>query len=330
MTRVRQALLTGGALLGAICLLAALAAVVLDVRPTVFRSGSMSPTIPAGALALVHRVDARDISRGDVVGVTVADGSRLTHRVVEVSVADDVATLHMRGDANAVTDPEPYRVTEADRVLGAVPRLGYAVEWLTTGVGRLALGMYAGFLLLVLVRPHPPRRTPAGRSVPTPGRRRAPKTRTRVRVVGVAALVALGGALELSHASDGWAAWSDSSAVTGTTLGTHAVLPPTSVSCTGGGLLASLTYSWPSMDPRYTYRAELVDSTGTVQRTDVVPESGQADYRVTYASADLPMGDFTVRVSSLLTASTTWTSPTTASAGGSKTSSMPGPTTACG
>lgn len=102
------------------------------------------------------------------------------------------------------------------------------------------------------------------------------------------------------------------------------------MSCTGGGLLTSLTYSWPSKDPRYTYRAELVDSTGTVQRTDHVPESGQADYAVTYAFADLPLGDFTVRVSSFLTTSTTWTSTTTTSAGGSKTALMLGLTTACG
>lgn len=156
MTHFRQALLTGGAILGAICLLAALGAVVLDVRPMIFRSGSMSPTIPAGALALVERVDGSDISRGDVVGVIVADGSRVTHRVVEVSVVDDVATLHMRGDANAVTDPAPYRVTQADRVLGAVPRIGYGIEWLTTGAGRLALAMYGAFLLFVIVRPTGP------------------------------------------------------------------------------------------------------------------------------------------------------------------------------
>lgn len=329
MSHLRQAALTGGAVLGAICLVAALGAVVLDVRPMVFRSGSMSPTIPAGALALVQRVDAPDISRGDVVGVIVPDGSRVTHRVVEVSVTDDVATLRMRGDANAVADPEPYRVTQADRVLAAVPRLGYAVEGLTTGVGRLALGMYGAFLLLVIVSPHP-RRTPPDRAVAAPGRRRAPKPRTRARVVGVAALVALAGSLELTHTSDAWAAWNDSVDVTGTTLDTHTVLPPTSVTCTGGGLLASLTYSWPSKDPRYTYRAELVDSTGTVRRTDIVPESGQGEQRVTYAVDDVPLGSFTVRVSSFLTESTTWTSTTTTSAGGSKAALLLGLTTACG
>lgn len=149
-------------------------------------------------------------------------------------------------------------------------------------------------------------------------------------VYGAFLVLVLGGPLELTQASGGWAAWSDSSAVTGTTLSTHSVLPPTSVSCTGGGPLASLAYSWPSKDSRYTYRAEVVDSTGTVRRTDLVPESGQADYGVTYAVGDLPLGNFTVRVSSFLTASASWTSTTTTSAGGSKTAVLLGLSTACG
>lgn len=330
MTRLRQALLTGGAILGAICLLAALAAAVLDVRPMIFLSGSMSPTIPEGALALVQRVDGDDISRGDVVGVTTADGSRVTHRVVDVTVDHDVATLRMRGDANEVPDPQQYRVTQADRVLGAVPRLGHAVGWLTTGTGRVALCVYAAFLLLVLVRPHEHRRAFPDRAGSPPGRRRAAKPRAQARVIGFAALVALGGSLELTHATPGWAAWIDPAAVTGTTLGAHTVLPPTSVTCTGGGLLAPLTYSWPSKDPRYTYRAQLVDSTGTVRRTDIVPESGTGSHSVTYPVDGLPLGAFTVRVSSLLTASTTWTSTTATAAGGSKAALFLGLTTACG
>lgn len=330
MTRLGQALLSGGAILGALCLLAALGAVVLDVRPLVFRSGSMSPSIPTGALALVHRVDAGDISPGDVVGVTAADGSRVTHRVVDVTVVHDVATLRMRGDANEQADLEPYRVTQADRVLGAVPRLGNAVGWLTTGPGRVALGMYGAFLLLVVLRSEAPPRTHVVRREQTPGRRRGDSPRPRARIIAVLALVALGGTLELTLASNVWAGWTDS-AVTGTTLRAHAVLPPTSVSCSGGGLLAPLTFSWPSEDPRYTYQALLVDSSGTVLRTDIVPESGQSGYSVTYAADDLPVGSFTVRVSSFLTESTTWTSTTATSHAGSKVAVLfVGVTTACG
>lgn len=144
--------------------------------------------------------------------------------------------------------------------------------------------------------------------------------------LGVAA-VALVGALQLTEADPSWAAWIDAASVTGTTLAAHIVVPPASVSCAGGGLLAPLTFSWPSTDPRYTYQAQLVDSTGTVRRTDVISESGQSAYDVTYAAADLPNGDFAVRVTSYLTASTTWTSSTSTSAAGTKTVLL---ATACG
>jgi hypothetical protein len=151
------------------------------------------------------------------------------------------------------------------------------------------------------------------------------------RATGVAIPLTLGGSLLVSQASGSWAAWTHSAAVTGTTLGAHAVLPPTTVDCDGGGVLAQpLIYSWPSKDPRYTYRAQLVDSSGTVRRTDLVPESGQGSYSVTYDAGDLPAGSFTVRVSSFLTGSTTWTSATAAAHPGSKVSVLfVGLTTAC-
>ena len=145
-------------------------------------------------------------------------------------------------------------------------------------------------------------------------------------VLGAAA-VAVVGALQLSHAEPSWAAWIDSAPVTGTTLAAHTVVPPASVSCTGGGVLAPLTYSWPGRDPRYTYQAQLVDSTGTVRRTDVIPDSGQSAYDVTYAADDLPDGAFTVRVTSYLTASPAWTSSTATSRAGTKTVLL---ATACG
>ncbi|MFC7359735.1 hypothetical protein [Nocardioides astragali] len=150
------------------------------------------------------------------------------------------------------------------------------------------------------------------------------------RATCVATLLALGGSLFVSQASASWAAWTDSAAVSGATLGAHEVLPPTTVDCDGTGVLVPLTFSWPSKDPRYTYRAQLVDSSGAVRRTDLVPESGQGSYSVTYAAGDLPAGSFTVRVSSFLTGSTTWTSATAASHPGSKVSVLfVGLVTAC-
>ena len=154
-------------------------------------------------------------------------------------------------------------------------------------------------------------------------------SRCRALLTGAAVLGA--GCLLAAHPAVGWAAWTDSVPVASTTLAAHTVLPPASVTCSPNGLilLTPLTYSWPARDPRYTYRVQLVDSTGAVLKTDVVPESGASTYSVTYAPGDLPFGNFTVRVSSYLTGSPTWTSTTYASAPGRKANLTLGLTTTC-
>ena len=155
-------------------------------------------------------------------------------------------------------------------------------------------------------------------------------TRLRRALLAGGAILGAALSLELTHVTHAWAVWTDSVTVGSTKLDAHVVRPPASVSCAGGGLLMPLTYSWPSKDPRYTYRAQLVDSTGTVRRTDVVPESAKSTYSVTYAVGDLPLGDVTVQVSSFLTGATTWASSTATSGAGTKAALALGLTTTCG
>ena len=117
----RQGLLTGGAVLGAVCILAAVAAAAFGLRPLVFLSGSMSPAIETGALGIAHEVPASSLEPGDVVSVPTEGGERVTHRIVSVAMDGDEAELTLRGDANATADADTYRVAHADRVLFDVP-----------------------------------------------------------------------------------------------------------------------------------------------------------------------------------------------------------------
>lgn len=149
---VGNVVLTITAILGSICIVATVAAVVLDVRPLVFRSGSMSPAIDTGALAVARTVDVDDLKVGDVVSVLDAQGVRITHRVRNVTVRDGTATLVLKGDANAAVDAEPYVVTTADRVLFDIPRAGYVVSWMSGPVGVFLGGLLVGGILLSTVR----------------------------------------------------------------------------------------------------------------------------------------------------------------------------------
>lgn len=157
---LRETLLTVGAISGLLCVGIALAAAIFGITPLVFRSGSMSPAIDTGALAFAKGTPATELEVGDVVSVTNASGDRVTHRIESIEVVTgNSATLVLKGDANTDADSEPYVVSEADRILFSVNRLGYVATWLSGPVAVFAGGVLVGVLLMVAWRPDGPRRT---------------------------------------------------------------------------------------------------------------------------------------------------------------------------
>jgi signal peptidase I len=148
LTVLRELALTGGAVAGALCLLFALLGATAGVRPLVFTSGSMAPTIRTGDLAITRPVELDRVAPGDVVSVLDARGMRVTHRVVDVDTERHL--LRLKGDANDVADPFPYPVDRVDRVLFAVPAGGYLLTWSGRPTAQLLLGAYLAFVLWTL------------------------------------------------------------------------------------------------------------------------------------------------------------------------------------
>lgn len=260
---VAHLLLTASAVLGAACLLLALAAPLLHLRPLIFTSGSMSPTIPSGSLALARETPAADLAVGDVVTVPV-QGTWVTHRVVQIEHRPGVALLQLRGDANDAPDPQVYRVSSAPRTFVHVAHAGRAVATLSSPVGVVVLGVVVAHLWGILRRP-PRGGTPGGRSGTRrrerepAGRRRAPAL-ARVGVVGAAVAVLVSPVVALPAAQ---AAWSDAVTVSGATLAT--VTPSTTtVSC---GLLnvGSTTLTWAAVPHATGYRLSFGAGGATTQ-----------------------------------------------------------------
>lgn len=175
LPRIRSAVLTVGAVLGTLCLLGTVVAPVLGIRPLIFLSGSMSPAIPAGSLALARTVDAADLEVGDVVTVP-ANGSYVTHRIVEVTHAPGKATLLLRGDGNEVADANAYVVTSAPRTFFSVPRVGSVVAWFSRAPGVYVL---AGWVALVIGSIRRGDRGPRPEVTPAPAVRTAPTLASR-------------------------------------------------------------------------------------------------------------------------------------------------------
>lgn len=132
--------------LGGLALLWQLIAWLCGLSLVIIVTGSMSPTMPPGTLAVVQHVEAADIRVDDVVTVPRNDSDvPVTHRVVAVEANGDTAVLTLRGDANPIDDPEPYIVADAQRVVAALTWLGPAAGWLLSPFVRI------GFVMLVAV-----------------------------------------------------------------------------------------------------------------------------------------------------------------------------------
>jgi signal peptidase len=144
-----EVLLTVAAIGGTICILAVVVAMVFHVTFILFKTGSMTPTIPTGSLAVVQRIPASEIRVGDIVTVDRGTLLPITHRVTSVKKAptDDVASrqITMKGDANTAPDPEPYVVSHVRRVMLSVPGLAYPLVAISNPlvIGGITVGAAA-------------------------------------------------------------------------------------------------------------------------------------------------------------------------------------------
>jgi signal peptidase I len=310
----RQIGLTVGAVVGTLCILAAVAAVVLDVRPLVFRSGSMSPTIGTGALAVARHVDASTLEVGQIVSVPTPSGERVTHRIQAVQHEGGSAVLQLKGDANEAPDAAPYVVTHADRVVFSVPWLGYAVGWVAGPVGLFGLGLYAAFLLSVIVRPGD-----RGDSRPTHRGGRAAR-----RAVSVsAALVVVGGTLAAgtllqARTVPTLAAWADPAAVSGTALSAYVVPAPNGSSCalvtSGTGSERGVNLTWPATTapaPSLAYSSVVAGLATSTANVVNVSTNKQLQVRYNPSTAANQNKIVTVQATGYPTGATSWLGATT-------------------
>ncbi|MGC4757733.1 signal peptidase I [Micromonospora trifolii] len=129
LARVGDLVLTVLAVGGTACVVLVPLAFFFDISLILFKTGSMSPTIPAGSLAVVREIPASEVHVGDVVTVDRTPLPPITHRVVDIANGGGTTRLlTLRGDANEANDAAPHAVSHVRLVEWSVPRLGYAVR----------------------------------------------------------------------------------------------------------------------------------------------------------------------------------------------------------
>jgi signal peptidase I len=244
----REVFLTLGAVLGVVCIVVTAAGFAFGVKPLIFRSGSMSPAVHTGDMAISRTVEASTLERGDIVSVVNSGGERVTHRLVNAARQGDARQLTLKGDANKKADTEVYTVTRAERVLFTIPKAGYVVNAVTSPVGVFVLGLYVAWMVALIVRrpgrgrPDEPGTSDRRRGG---GARRRDRSSTKSRSAARSAVAAASVGL-LTVASPAAAAWTDPVAVTGTTLTAYTVPAPATFTCGGLGVL-SVTFNWAAV-----------------------------------------------------------------------------------
>lgn len=114
-------------------------------------TGSMSPTMPPGTLAVVKPVDPAGLSIGDAITYQLHSGEPevVTHRIISVvrSLGGDT-TFVTQGDANPVPDASPVKAGQIRGVVWySIPYMGYVNGWLTGEQRIYAVGAAVVLLL---------------------------------------------------------------------------------------------------------------------------------------------------------------------------------------
>jgi signal peptidase I len=114
----------------------------VGARSLVVKSGSMTPTIRTGDVVVVRPIAPTEAKVGDIVTFEDPDGSKrlLVHRVRAIARHGRRFHLTTQGDAN--TTQEHWQVP-VDGTIGTVvyrvPKIGFAVSWISTPAGRIGL-----------------------------------------------------------------------------------------------------------------------------------------------------------------------------------------------
>ena len=252
---IREILLTLGALAGLVSIIFFIAGLAFNITPLIFKSGSMSPTIDTGALAFARTVPASEVQVGDIVSVYDSQGTRITHRVETIEQqGNNLAIAQLRGDANPITDPDPYVITEADRVFFSVDRLGYVAVWLSGPSGFVLGAIAVCGLSYIAFRPRK-KRSNSGPGEddthvvvdrPQPnnlGTGRGDSHALKVIIALATVGLSVAGIANIGGTQAGFAGSATAGSVTFTTAASFPT-PPASLTCTGNG--TSVTLTWPA------------------------------------------------------------------------------------
>jgi signal peptidase len=111
----------------------------LGVKPTVIYSGSMSPALEVGDIAIVQKVDIATIKPGDIIQF-LQENVTILHRVIRITETEGNTLYITQGDANDNPDSQPV---PPNYILGksifTIPKLGWTQIFVKTIVRKIGI-----------------------------------------------------------------------------------------------------------------------------------------------------------------------------------------------
>lgn len=119
-------------------------------------SGSMEPTIPTGAIALVTAADTKDLSSGQIIAFESPNNPQTTimHRINSVQKSDNSVMYLTKGDNNEAIDSWFISPAQIKGIYQFnIPLVGYAVTWIKAPIGfAIAIGIPALLIAILQIR----------------------------------------------------------------------------------------------------------------------------------------------------------------------------------
>jgi len=98
---------------------------LLGFYPTIVGSGSMTPTVEVGDIAIVTSTDPNKIQVGDIIQYW-HEGEMTLHRVIETRQAQAGKMFITKGDANTAPDSDPVFANQIrGKLILTIPKLGW-------------------------------------------------------------------------------------------------------------------------------------------------------------------------------------------------------------
>ena len=103
----------------------------------------MKPTIDAGDLIFIKKVDINNLKKGDIISFK-NDDIIATHRIVDI---DDKKVV-TKGDNNNIEDYPTDKSDIIGKFIFAIPKIGYVISYAMSPVGMVTIALVITFIFI--------------------------------------------------------------------------------------------------------------------------------------------------------------------------------------